>query len=188
MALLDCELLGRSVGLAGSDVIFKSRTLDYITHTYDGEKKLRRHIQLHIGAYPFFAVFVMRVAQYYATVFSHFLPLTPDLARQRSTSHRCQFRDRNCCYVMRFCADSESCYCTTQRTLSAGIFVTKRFKLPCINVMFQLHSRTGNPANPARIDHAETAVLRIVNISPTMEYLSGRMSLCPFFMVTGLMH
>jgi hypothetical protein len=61
MALSDCELLGCSVGLAGSDVIFKSRTLDYITHTYNGEKKLRQHIQLHIGAYPFFAVFVMWV-------------------------------------------------------------------------------------------------------------------------------
>ena len=59
MGSLDCELLDRSVGLAEFDVIFKSRTLDYMTPTCDGEKKLRQHIQLHIGAYPFFAVFVM---------------------------------------------------------------------------------------------------------------------------------
>ena len=39
MGLLDCELLDRSVGLAESDVIFKSRTLDYMTPTCDGEKK-----------------------------------------------------------------------------------------------------------------------------------------------------
>ena len=56
MGLSDCELLDRSVGLTESDVIFKSRTLDYMTPT---KEKLRRHIQLHIGAYLFFAVFVM---------------------------------------------------------------------------------------------------------------------------------
>ena len=61
MGLSDCELLDRSVGLAKSDVIFKSRTLDYMTPTCNGEKKLRRHLELHIWAYLFFTVFVMYI-------------------------------------------------------------------------------------------------------------------------------
>ena len=59
IVLSGCELLGCSVRLAKSDVVFKSRTLDYMTPSCDSKKKLRKHIQLHIGAYPFFAVFVM---------------------------------------------------------------------------------------------------------------------------------
>ena len=39
MALSDCEVLGHSVGVAMSDVIFNSRTLDYMTPTAcDGEE------------------------------------------------------------------------------------------------------------------------------------------------------
>jgi hypothetical protein len=57
MALLDCELLGRSVGLARSDVIFKSQTLDYITHTYDGEKKTQTTYTTTYRGLSFFCSF-----------------------------------------------------------------------------------------------------------------------------------
>ena len=42
MTLLDCEVLGHSVRVAMSDMIFNSQTLDYMTPTTcDSEKKLR---------------------------------------------------------------------------------------------------------------------------------------------------
>ena len=61
MGLSDCELLDCSVGLAESDMIFKSRTLDYMNPHLQWLKKLRRHLELHIWAYLFFTVFVMRL-------------------------------------------------------------------------------------------------------------------------------
>jgi hypothetical protein len=50
MALSDCKLLGCSVGLAESDVVFKSRTLDYMTPNCDGEKKTQTtHMTTYMG-------------------------------------------------------------------------------------------------------------------------------------------
>jgi hypothetical protein len=129
MALSDCELLGCSVGLAESNVVFKSRTLDYMIPTCDGEKKLRRHIQLHIWAYPFFAVFVMKESGVRERK-------TLDFAGPFGTVLGTCLSDWYACFKLQVSADVESfVYTRTQPAVDARSRLPRRSKETSVNTV-----------------------------------------------------